>query len=104
MARPGRKRKNPEMMLTILRTAFLAYVRVLLCLQGMFLGFCAWGLWLGREPYSLFSAPLGRALLFIFLGLAQGRFTARPDTPQSATASGVGRADAAGAAPCGVTR
>ena len=37
MARPGRKRKNPEMMPTMLRTAFLAYVRVLLCLQGMYL-------------------------------------------------------------------
>jgi hypothetical protein len=31
------------MMLTILRTAFLAYVRLLLCLQGLYLGFWAWG-------------------------------------------------------------
>jgi len=70
MARPGRKRKNPEMMLTVLRTAFLAYVRVLLCLQGMYLGFWAWVLWPGREPHTQFWAPLGLALLFTFLGLA----------------------------------
>jgi hypothetical protein len=56
-------------MLTILRTAFLAYVRVLLCLQGMFLGFYAWALLPGREPHTLFWAPLGLALLFTFLGL-----------------------------------
>ena len=70
MARPGRKRKNPKMMLTILRTAFLAYVRVLLCLQGMFLGFWAWALWPVRETPTQFWAPLGLALLFSFLGLA----------------------------------
>jgi hypothetical protein len=70
MARPGRKRKNPEMMLTILRTAFLAYVRVLLCLQGMYLGFWAWVLWPGREPHTQFWARLGLTLLFTFLGLA----------------------------------
>jgi hypothetical protein len=70
MARPGRKRKNPEMMLTILRTAFLAYVRVPLCLQGLFLGFLAWALWPVRETPTQFWAPLGLALLFTSLGLA----------------------------------
>jgi hypothetical protein len=70
MARPGRKRKNPEMVLTILRTAFLAYVRVLLCLQSMYLGFWAWALWPDRETPTQFWAPLGLALLFAFLGLA----------------------------------
>jgi hypothetical protein len=70
MARPGRKRKNPEMLLTILRTAFLAYVRVLLCLQGMYLGFWAWTLWPRREPDTQFWVPLGLALLLAFLGLA----------------------------------
>jgi hypothetical protein len=68
MARPGRKR---EMMLTILRAAFLAYVRVLLCLQGMFLGFWAWALWPARAPDGLFWGRLGLALLLAFLGLAE---------------------------------
>jgi hypothetical protein len=58
------------MMLTILRTAFLAYVRVLLCLQGMYLGFWAWVLWPGLEPDTQFWARLGPALLLSFLGLA----------------------------------
>ena len=70
MARPGPKRKNPEMMLSILRTAFLAYVRVLLCLQGMYLGFWAWALWPVRETPTQFWAPLGLALLLASLGLA----------------------------------
>ena len=70
MARPGRKRKNPEIVLTILRTAILAYVRVLLCLQSMYLGFWAWTLWPDRETPTQFWAPLGLALLFAFLGLA----------------------------------
>jgi hypothetical protein len=70
MTRPGRKRKNPEMILTILRTAFLAYVRVLLCLQSMYLGFWAWTLWPDRETPTQFWAPLGLALLFTFLALA----------------------------------
>jgi hypothetical protein len=34
---------KPEMMLAMLRTAFLAYVRVLLCLQGMYLMFLGVG-------------------------------------------------------------
>jgi hypothetical protein len=34
---------KPGMMLAMLRTAFLAYVRVLLCLQGMYLMFLGAG-------------------------------------------------------------
>jgi len=59
------------MLLTILRTAFLAYVRVLLCLQGLYLGFWAWVLWPRREANPQFWAPLGVALLLAFLGLAE---------------------------------
>src|SRR3984957_14474841 len=70
MARSGRKRKNPEMMLTILRTAFLAYVRLLLCLQGLYLGFWAWALWPSRAAQGDFWALLGLVLFFAFLGLA----------------------------------
>jgi hypothetical protein len=70
MARPGQKRKNPEMVLTILRAAFLAYVRVLLCLQGMYLGFWAWAFWPGRGPDTQLWTRLGLTLLFAFLGLA----------------------------------
>jgi hypothetical protein len=70
LAWPGRKRKSPEMMLTMLRTAFLAYVRVLLCLQGLYLGFWAWVLWPRREAHTQFWAPLGVALLLAVLGLA----------------------------------
>jgi hypothetical protein len=33
------------MMLTVLRTVFLTYVRVLLCLQSLFVGFWAWNFW-----------------------------------------------------------
>jgi hypothetical protein len=62
--------RTPEMMLTILRTAFLAYVRVLLCLQGTCLGFLAWALWPAGESHTQLWAPLGLALLFTFLGLA----------------------------------
>jgi hypothetical protein len=69
-AGPGRKRKNPEMVLTILRTAFLAYVRVLLCLQSLYLGFWAWVFWPGRDPHTAFLARAGLTLLFAFLGLA----------------------------------
>ena len=69
MARPGRKRKNPEMVLTILRTAFLAYVRVLLCLQGLYLGFWAWGLWPGKAPHGELWPFLGLELFLAVLGL-----------------------------------
>jgi hypothetical protein len=58
------------MMLTILRTAFLAYVRVLLCLQGLYLGFWAWGLWPGSAPHGDFWAFLVLELVLAFLGLA----------------------------------
>ena len=58
------------MMLTILRTAFLAYVRVLLCLQGLYLGFWAWALWPSRAAQGDFWALLGLVLFFAFLGLA----------------------------------
>jgi hypothetical protein len=58
------------MMLTILRTAFLTYVRVLLCLQGLYLGFWAWGLWPGRGSHGEVWALLGLELFFAFLSLA----------------------------------
>ena len=71
MARSGRERKNPEMMLTILRTAFLAYVRLLLCLQGLYLGFWAVDLVAGTgAPQGDFWPLLGLELLFAFPGLA----------------------------------
>jgi hypothetical protein len=71
MARPGRKQDKPEMVLTVLRTAFPVYVRVLLSLQGLFLGFWAWTLWPGRAPHGLFWPWAGLALVFGFLGLAE---------------------------------
>ena len=55
-------------MLTMLRTAFLGYVRVFLCLQGMNLGLWTWVWWPGEPPQ--FWAPQGLALLFPSLGLA----------------------------------
>jgi hypothetical protein len=58
------------MMLTILRTAFLAYVRVLLCLQGLYLGFWAWGLWPGRAPQGDFWTLLVIDLVLALLALA----------------------------------
>jgi hypothetical protein len=58
------------MLLTILRTAFLAYVRVLLCLQGLYLGFWTWALWPSRGPGSESWAMLGLEPLFAFLALA----------------------------------
>ena len=51
-------------LLTVLRTAFLVYVRVLLCLQGMFLVFLVWGVFSGGVPSAV-------VLIFSFLGLAQ---------------------------------
>ena len=59
-----------KMVLTILRTAFLAYVRVLLCLQGLYLWFWALAFWPVRAPHTAFWAWLGLAPLFGFLGLA----------------------------------
>lgn len=58
------------MMLTILRMAFLTYVRVLLCLQSLYLGFWAWAFWPRRAVPPQFWAALGFALLLAFLGLA----------------------------------
>ena len=51
-------------LLTVLRTAFLVYVRVLLFLQGLFLLFLVW---------AVFSrgVPIAVVLLFSLLGLAQ---------------------------------
>ena len=51
-------------LLTVLRTAFLVYVRVLLFLQGLFLVFLVW---------AVFSrgVPIAIVLLVSFLGLAQ---------------------------------
>jgi hypothetical protein len=70
MARPGRERKSPEMVLTVLRTAFLVYVRVLLCLQGMYLGFWAWALSSDQGPDTRARELLAFALIGAFLGLA----------------------------------
>jgi hypothetical protein len=56
------------MKVTMLRTAFLAYVRVLLCLQGIYLGLWTWVWWPGEPPQ--FWAPHGIVLFFPFLGLA----------------------------------
>jgi hypothetical protein len=57
------------MVLTILRTAFLVYVRLLLCLQGLYLGFWAWSLWPVQEPATALWARLGLSLLFAAAGL-----------------------------------
>ncbi|HEY6791459.1 MAG TPA: hypothetical protein VI365_29520 [Trebonia sp.] len=54
----------------MLRTAFLAYVRVLLCLQGMYLLFFAWILFHGQGPDTRFRALIALALIATFLGLA----------------------------------
>jgi hypothetical protein len=57
------------MLLTILRTAFLACVRVLLCLQGLYLGFWAWGLWPRQAPHGELWAFLLLELLLAALAL-----------------------------------
>jgi hypothetical protein len=59
------------MMLTVLRTAFLAYVRVLLCLQGLYLGLYGWLLFLDRGPATRFGTLLALALIATLLGLAE---------------------------------
>jgi hypothetical protein len=51
-------------LLTVLRTAFLAYVRVLLFLQGLFVVFLVWAVFSGGVPIAI-------VLLCSFLGLAQ---------------------------------
>jgi hypothetical protein len=58
------------MMLTIVRTAFLGYVRVLLFLQGLYLGFWAWQLWPFGGSRDDFQTLLGFDLLLAFLCLA----------------------------------
>jgi hypothetical protein len=50
-------------LLTVLRTAFLVYVRVLLCLQGLFLLFLAWAVFSGGVPIAI--------AILSFLGLAE---------------------------------
>jgi hypothetical protein len=57
------------MMRTMLRTAFLVYVRVLLCLEGAYLGLWAWQFSPFREPHIQFGIRLGLTLIFVFLGL-----------------------------------
>jgi hypothetical protein len=54
----------------MLRAAFLAYLRLLLCLQGIYLGFWVWILWPDRAAHTQFWGPLGLALLIAVLGLA----------------------------------
>jgi hypothetical protein len=58
------------MMLTILRTAFLAYVRVLLCLQGMYLLFLAWAFSFDQGPDTRFRALIAFSLIATLLALA----------------------------------
>ena len=54
-------------LLTVLRTAFLVYVRVLLFLQGLFLVFLVWAVFSGGVPITI-------VLLFSFLGLFPAAF------------------------------
>jgi hypothetical protein len=53
----------------MLRTAFLAYVRVLLCLQGAWLLFLAWALSLDQGPDTRFWTLKALALIAALLGL-----------------------------------
>jgi hypothetical protein len=50
------------MIATVLRTAFLAYVRVILCLQGMFLVFLGWALTTGQWTSAWFWTLLALGL------------------------------------------
>ena len=59
-------------LLTVLRTAFLAYVRVLLCLQGLFLVFLAWAVFSSGAVVPIFSL-LGLAEIATALLLRRGR-------------------------------
>jgi hypothetical protein len=76
------------MMLTMLRTAFLAYVRVLLCLQGMYLLFWAWALSSDQGPDTRFWALIALALVATFLGLAGIVTATRPRTARAAPDAG----------------
>jgi hypothetical protein len=60
---------------TVLRTVFLAYVRVLLCLQGMFLVFLAWAVLSSPVPLAveLLSGLLGLAQIVTAILLRRGR-------------------------------
>lgn len=53
----------------MLRTAFLVYVRVILCLQGSYLAFQAWENFYHRTPDDRFGVELAFALIVSFLGL-----------------------------------
>ena len=57
-------------MLTILRTAFLTYVRLLLILQGLGLGFLAFAFWPVRVSGGVSLALLGVQLPVAGLGVA----------------------------------
>jgi hypothetical protein len=57
------------MMLTVMRTAFLGYVRVLLCLQGLYLGFWAVQLSSGHGLHGTSWRVSGLGLLFAVVGL-----------------------------------
>jgi len=58
------------MMPIVLRTAFLAYVRVLLCLQGLWLVLVGWMIFIGRGPATRFGVLLALALIATVLGVA----------------------------------
>jgi len=51
-------------LLTVLRTAFLVYVRVLLCLQGVLLVFLGWAVFSGGVPIAV-------VLILCLLGLVE---------------------------------
>jgi hypothetical protein len=55
----------------MLRTAFLAYVRVLLCLQGVFLMFLGWAFSSDQGPDTRTWALYALALIAALLGLAE---------------------------------
>jgi hypothetical protein len=55
---------------TMLRAAFLAYVRVLLCLQGLWLAFLAWAASVDQGPDTRHWLLTGLALVAALLGLA----------------------------------
>jgi hypothetical protein len=59
------------MMPTMLRTAFLAYVRVLLCLQGLYLLFWAWAVSFDQGPDTRVWVLLTLGLIVGLLGLGQ---------------------------------
>jgi hypothetical protein len=54
----------------MLRTAFLVYVRVLLCLQGLYLAFLGWAFSLDQGPDTRVWALDTIAVIAAFLGLA----------------------------------